>query len=500
MQTIFNDRMDTKKLRQKILDLAIHGKLVPQDPNDEPASVLLERIRAEKERLIAEGKIKRSKKSATSDTSHYENVPFEVPEGWTKCCLYDIVSADCTLGYGIVQPMDDINDGVPVVRPVDLTTQIIRNNGLKRIDPTISEAYQRTILKGGEILFCVRASVGKLGIASPELKGANVTRGISPIRFDYESLTKYVFYHLQSFFSQNEIKHYSRGATLQQINVEDLKKLSIALPPLDEQKRIVNELEQWLQVCDIIEDSETKLMDSLSIIKNKILDLAIHGKLVPQDANDEPATELLKRINPKAIASCDNPHYVEPYDLPDGWIWCKLMDLCTFLSRGKSPKYSERDTTYPVFAQKCNLKEGGISLENARFLEPTSIDRWPDVYHLQTGDVLVNSTGTGTVGRTRLFNESCLGSYPFVVPDSHVSVVRTHSDIVSEYIFALMSSSWIQAYLENNLAGSTNQKELYIGVLQNVDVPLPPIMEQKRIADKIETLYQQLDGIANHIE
>ena len=88
---------------------------------------MLERIRAEKERLIAEGKIKRSKKSATSDTSHYENVPFEVPEGWTKCCLYDIVSADCTLGYGIVQPMDDINDGVPVVRPVDLTTQIIRN-------------------------------------------------------------------------------------------------------------------------------------------------------------------------------------------------------------------------------------------------------------------------------------------------------------------------------------------------------------------------------------
>ena len=235
-------------------------------------------------------------------------------------------------------------------------------------------------------------------------------------------------------------------------------------------------------------------------LRQKILDLAIHGKLVPQEPNDEPASVLLKRVNPKAVASCDNPHYAEPYELPDGWTWCKLIDICTFLSRGKSPKYSETDTTYPVFAQKCNLKEGGISLEKAQFLEPTTLKRWPDVYHLQTGDVLVNSTGTGTVGRTRLFNESCLGNYPFVVPDSHVSVIRTHGEIVSEYIFALMSSSWIQTYLEDNLAGSTNQKELYIGVLQNVDVPLPPVMEQTRIADKIESLYQQLDNIANHIE
>ena len=226
-------------------------------------------------------------------------------------------------------------------------------------------------------------------------------------------------------------------------------------------------------------------------------DLAIHGKLVPQDPNDEPAIELLKRINPD-FTPCDNGHYT--FDVPNGWNWCKLNDLCSFLSRGKSPKYSEDDKTYPVFAQKCNLKEGGISLEQARFLDPSTINKWDSKYKLQTGDVLVNSTGTGTVGRTRLFDESYLGKYPFVVPDSHVAVVRTYEEINSEYVFAYMSSQLIQQYIEDNLAGSTNQKELYIGVLENLYFPFPPINEQQRIVQKIEELFSVLDNIQNALE
>ena len=177
-----------------------------------------------------------------------------------------------------------------------------------------------------------------------------------------------------------------------------------------------------------------------------------------------------------------------------------MNDLCSFLSRGKSPKYSENDKIYPVFAQKCNLKEGGVSLEQARFLDPSTIDKWDSKYKLQTGDVLVNSTGTGTVGRTRLFNESCLGKYPFVVPDSHISVVRTFEEINSKYVFAYMSSLLVQLYLEDNLAGSTNQKELYIGVLENLYFPLPPLSEQQRIVTKIEELFSTLDNIQKALE
>ena len=246
-------------------------------------------------------------------------------------------------------------------------------------------------------------------------------------------------------------------------------------------------------------------------LRQKILDLAIHGKLVPQDPNDEPASVLLERIRSekerlikegkikrsrKTTKTSDDAYDKQevPFEVPSGWVWATLGEICTFLSRGKSPKYSE-ERKFPVFAQKCNLKEGGISLKQARFLDPSTIDKWNESYKLKTGDILINSTGTGTVGRTRLFDESFLGAYPFVVPDSHVSVVRTSTKIVSEYVYAYVSSLSTQLYLEENLAGSTNQKELYIGVIERLPLPLPPLAEQHRIVAEIERWFTLIDAI-----
>lgn len=271
----------------------------------------------------------------------------------------------------------------------------------------------------------------------------------------------------------------------------------IPLPPISEQKRIVTEIEHWFVWIEQIRQSKTDLQDVIKQTKSKILDLAIHGKLVPQDPSDEPASELLKHINPKAEITCDNAQYRK---IPKNWCACKLVDICSFLSRGKSPKYSEEDKTYPVFAQKCNLKDGGVSLEQAKFLDPSTINKWNEVYKLQTGDILVNSTGTGTAGRTRLFNTNCLGNYPFVVPDSHVSVVRVLKSICPQYVYAYISSDSIQQYMEENLAGSTNQKELYIGVLENMHIFLPPLAEQYRIVAKIEKLFSSLDNIQKALE
>ena len=184
-----------------------------------------------------------------------------------------------------------------------------------------------------------------------------------------------------------------------------------------------------------------------------------------------------------------------PFEVPEGWVWCQLKDICSFLSRGKSPVYSDTSRKYPVFAQKCNLKEGGISLEKALFIDPATLARWPEQYKLRNGDVLVNSTGTGTVGRTRLFNIYCLGNYPFVVPDSHVSVIRTWGTIYSEYILAVLSSEYGQHYIEDNLSGSTNQKELYIGVLEDFLIPIAPSNEQLRIAEQIDSLFNAISLI-----
>ncbi|WP_195392648.1 restriction endonuclease subunit S [Bacteroides thetaiotaomicron] len=481
--------MDTKALRQKILDLAIHGKLVPQDPNDEPASVLLERIKAEKERLIKEGKIKRSKKSAkTSDTPHYENVPFEVPDNWVWMTLGEVgtwqsggtPSRSNKTYYGGNIPWlktGDLNDGLISDIPESITEEAVANSSAK-INPA-----------GSVLIAMYGATIGKLGI----LTFPATTNQACCACIEFNAITQlYLFYFLLS--QRNGFIAKGGGGAQPNISKEIIVNTFIPLPPLSEQQRIVMEIEKWFALIDQVEQGKADLQNTIKQTKSKILDLAIHGKLVPQDPNDEPAIKLLKRINPD-FTPCDNGHY--PFDVPNEWKWCKMNDLCSFLSRGKSPKYSEDDKTYPVFAQKCNLKEGGISLEQAKFLDPSTINKWDSKYKLQTGDVLVNSTGTGTVGRTRLFDESCLGKYPFVVPDSHVSVVRTYEEINSEYVFAYMSSQLIQQYIEDNLAGSTNQKELYIGVLENLYFPLPPIKEQQRIVQKIEKLFSVLDNIQN---
>ena len=204
-----------------------------------------------------------------------------------------------------------------------------------------------------------------------------------------------------------------------------------------------------------------------------------------------------------SIMVSDTPHYENrqvgeanevPFEVPEGWEWTTLGKLCSFLSRGKSPKYSE-ERKYPVFAQKCNLYDGDISLEKARFLDPETISKWSDEYKIIDGDILVNSTGTGTVGRTRLFHSDVLGDYPFVVPDSHVSVVRSFEEIESKFVLAFLSSDYGQTYIEDNLAGSTNQKELYIGVLDNMQFPLPPHEEQFRIVTTVDKWFTLIDTL-----
>ncbi len=474
--------MDTKKLRQKILDLAIRGKLVPQDPSDEPASLLLERIHEEKERLIKEGKIKRSKTIATDEEIE---APFEIPESWEWVRLEDLVSPDCTLGYGIVQPMGNVLNGIPVVRPVDLTSPVIGIKGLKRIDEKISNTYQRTILKGGEILFCVRASVGKVGIASTQLKGANVTRGISPIRFDYEYLTKYVFCHLQSLFSQTEIKTYSRGATLQQINVEDLKTLSIALPPLAEQQRIVNEVERWFAVIDALESNEGDLLKAIDQAKSKILDLAIHGKLVPQDPNDEPAIELLKRINPK-FEACDNE--LDTNQLPDNWCWTTIG--CIFNhNTGKALNKSNSQeglllpyiTTSNVYWNRFDLSE----IKKMSFKD-SEIDKCT----VTKGDLLVCEGGD--IGRSAIWNFD----YDICI-QNHIHRLRAKGDSSHLlYLYVLMFYKWTERIRGKGIG----LQGLSSGLLDKLVVPLPPYKEQLRIVAKIEELFGILDGIKESLE
>ena len=429
----------------------------------------------------------------SSDTSHYENVPFEVPESWCWCELPQICLIPITDGTHQTPKYTTKEDGVPFISSKDVTKQIIDWSSIKYITRDLHEIlYSRIAPQRYDILLAKNGTTGVAAMVEDErVFDIYVTLAVIRPAIPY-ILPKYLLYLINSHFCKRQFNSHLTGIGLPNLHLTDINKTLIPLPPYDEQMRIVQELDQWMEVVDMLESSKSSIQESIQSAKSKILDLAIRGKLIPQDANDEPASELLKRLG---ISSDNRPYEKKGQELPPNWSWCKLDSICSFLSRGKSPKYSETDRTYPVFAQKCNLKDGGISLEQARFLEPTTVCKWADVYKLRTGDVLVNSTGTGTVGRTRLFNESCLGDYPFVVPDSHVTVIRTIEEICSEYIYILLSSNEVQQYMEDNLAGSTNQKELYIGIIGNIDVPLPPFEEQVRIAKKVDTLYTQLEDI-----
>ena len=429
---------------------------------------------------------------------HYENVPFEVPESWVWCRLEDIayIASGSTPDKTCF-----VKEGIPYIKMYNLRNQEIDFDYQPQYitEEIHNSKLQRSRTEVGDLIMnIVGPPLGKLAVIPATLPQANFNQAAVLIRpYKYkEDLVLYLKSYLEEMSEINSIA--TRGSAGQvNISLTQSQNMRIPLPPLAEQQRIIAEISKWFALINQIEQGKIDLQTIIKQTKSKILDLAIHGKLVPQDPNDEPAIELLKRINPD-FTPCDNGHY--PFDVPNGWYWCKLNDLCLFLSRGKSPKYSETDKTYPVFAQKCNLKEGGISLEQARFLDPSTVDKWDSKYKLQTGDVLVNSTGTGTVGRTRLFDESYLGKYPFVVPDSHVSVIRTFEEIRAEYVFAYMSSQLTQLYIEENLAGSTNQKELYIGVLENLNFPLPPLAEQQCIVQKIEELFSVLDNIQNALE
>ena len=433
-----------------------------------------------------------------SGMPHYENeVPFEVPNGWCWCIVDDfayVASGSTPSKEAFVEK------GIPYIKMYNIRNQKIDFEFHPQFitEEVHNEKLKRSKTEVGDLIMnIVGPPLGKMAIIPSNLPESNFNQAAVLIRpFCHKDiLVKYLFYYLSEM---SEINSISTKGSAGQVNISltQSQNMRIALPPLEEQKRIIAKVEELFSVVDLIDANSSDLDDIINKAKTKLLELAIHGKLVQQNEKEEPAIELLKRINPK-FETCDNAQY--PYDVPYNWVWCKLIDLCSFLSRGKSPTYSE-ERIYPVFAQKCNLFGGGISLEQARFLDPNTLPKWPEEYKLRDGDVLVNSTGTGTVGRTRLFNSDVLGDYPFVVPDSHVSVVRTFDQINSDYIYSIMSSRYGQEYIEDNLAGSTNQKELYIGVLENMQIPLPPDKEQQRISVKIKELFAVFDEIKESLE
>ena len=312
--------MNTKALRQKILDLAIHGKLVPQDPNDEPASVLLQRIKVEKERLIKEGKIKRAKKSkATCDKPHY---PYQLPDGWEWCKLEDFINdaTDFVASGSFASLRENVKYYDEPGYAILVRTKDFQNGFTKELVYTDRHGYEflaNSNLFGGELILPnIGASIGKVFIV-PHL---DIRMTLAPnsimIKCFKDIHKKWLQYLFLSPFGQEQLRIISSSTAQGKFNKTDLRALQIPIPPFDEQERIISEVEFLSHFIEMIEYGQDKLQETIKQAKSKILNFAIHGKLVPQDPTDEPASELLKRINPKAEITCDNGQYGK---LPKGW-------------------------------------------------------------------------------------------------------------------------------------------------------------------------------------
>ena len=441
--------MNTKALRQKILDLAIHGKLVPQDPNDEPASVLLERIRDEKERLIKEGKIKRPKKTkTTSDKPHY---PYQLPEGWVWCKLYDIV--EFIGGYAYKSNTYVSKSDYQVVRIGNVKNDFLNLENLPVFSlETIGNQTDKYRIYENDILFTMTGTKGKrdyffttVVIKQERILLLNQRVGClrsfsTELNMNYLSMLLKGKYILDSIFS-TETGNVSQG----NIGSENTLNLFVALPPYVEQQRIVKKVNSFFDLLNVMEERKRNLQDCIHDIKVKILDLAIHGKLVPQDPTDEPASELLKRINPKAEITSDNGHYQK---LPEGWAVCQLDSIVSYEQPTpyivKSTDYDDSYST-PVLTAGKSFIIGYTNETNGVFEKLPCI-----IFDDFTTD-------------------SKLVDFPFKVKSSAMKILQVKENINIEYIAMFMSIT--------RLIGDTH-KRYWISEYSKIEIPIPPKMNK----------------------
>ena len=452
--------MNTKALRQKILDLAIHGKLVPQDPNDESASVLLERIRDEKERLIKEGKIKRPKKSkTTSDKPHY---PYQLPEGWVWCKLDDYV---LSVTDGDHQAPPKSSNGVPFL--------VISNIATWKIDFTntryVPKEYYENInedrkAKRGDILFSVTGSYGIVVNVKTDQEFC-FQRHIGLIKPVIGK--EYLSYILMSGYIKGLCDNLATGTAQKTVGLDTLRSFFIPIAPIQEQKRIVAKIKQLLLVTTALECGKNELQTAIKQVKSKILDLAIHGKLVPQDPTDEPAAELLKRINPKAEITCDNGHYQK---LPEGWVITSMQTLCALVD-GEKQNGIERinlDVKYLRGEREAKVLTSGKYTAANTLL------------------ILVDGENSGEVFRAPVDGYQ----------GSTFKQLSIHEEVYTDYVLQVINLH--RKTLRENKVGSAiphlNKK-----LFKAINVPIPPYEEQKRIVNAINKTFTILDTIMENL-
>ena len=511
--------MTAQQLKNSILLMAVQGKLVPQDPNDEPASVLLERIHAEKERLIKEKKIKREKNPSVifkgADNTPYEKigdevrsladeVPFDIPDSWEWVRLGNIGETNIGLTY---KPSDVTSDGVPVLRSNNIQNGQIDYSELLYVSCAVPE---RAYAHKGDILICARngsrALVGKSAIVDADGMAFGAFMAIYR-----SSCNPYIQLFINSYLFRGQLEG-ATTTTINQVTQEMLKRQLCPLPPIQEQLRIVQkytELQPLIAAYSNAYDKAQILSTAFpEALKKSILQEAVQGKLIPQDPSDEPAEALLKRIRAEkqrlikegkikkdkhesVIFRRDNSHYEKldgvercidneiPFDIPDSWGWARLGNLTEMITSGSRDWAKYYSTEGNLFLRMGNLSRNSFDLR----LNKIQRVRLPETVEgtrtaVQAGDLLFSITGE--VGMLGLVPSGFETAYT----NQHTAVIRFLPQMRNKFLPYFFLTDYAKTCYKSNQHGIKNSFRL--NSISDILVPIPPLYEQRRIVNQIE--------------
>ena len=394
---------------------------------------------------------------STSDKPHYENVPFEVPSSWVWTTVGEISQS---ILYGVSESAKS-RGTYRLLRITDIQDNTVNWNTVPFTDyeDEKAEAY---LLKDGDILFArTGATVGKSYLVNNLQEKAIYASYLIRVKTNHYVLPEFVKYFFESGFYWEQVLGNSVGIGQPNVNGTILSNLELPIPPIMEQKRIVKELGKWLSIIDKIEESKGQLQKNISWAKSKVLDLAIHGKLVPQDPTDEPATELLKRINPNAEITSDNGHYQK---LPEGWCETTLKHVLTIKSGNSINVRNCTQGHYPIY--------GG-----------NGITGHTDDYNIKESTIVIGRVGyyCGSVYLVR--------GKAWVSDNAFITTI--HKDIFyKKYLYYLLQFLNLRKF-----SNSTAQPVISGKTIYPIHVLIPPIREQKSIVAKIEEIFAPLNAI-----
>ena len=457
-----------------------------------------------------------------SETCIAEEVPFGIPEGWSWTRLETLTSV---ITDGDHQAPPQQMSGVPFLVISNVSSGVLDFRSTRFVSNAYYEALDDSRKpRPGDLLLTVTGSFGipvKVDTHRPFCFQRHISLLRQITRLDYVEVA------ISAPATYEYFKLKATGTAQKTVPLSAIRSALVPLPPLPEQRRIVECVEELMPLIEEygkLEDAREELDEALpDRLRKSVLQMAVQGKLVPQDSDDEPASVLLecireqrrqliaekkmkapkggesviftgsdgrryeKRVDAKGRES--EPVCIEdeiPFDIPESWEWARLESVTSYIQRGKSPKYSTVEK-YPVVAQKCN-QWTGFSLDKAKFVDPDTVDKYGEDRILRDGDLLWNSTGLGTLGRMAVY-DSRKNGYGWAVADSHVTVIRTYEDWLSfRFAFAYFTGPSVQSVIEDQASGSTKQKELAQETVRRYLVPIPPLVEQHRIVERIEEL------------